>query len=57
MSTPELKQAAEKAQQGIRDPDAQKKARERMDARREAIRQRVGEVSIAVESIRSLRDE
>ena len=52
MSTPEVKKPAETPP----DLEVQKKARERMDARREAIRQRVGEVSIAVEAIRSLRD-
>lgn len=57
MSTSELREAAAKAQKRIRDQEAQRRARERMDARREAIRKRIGELSIAVESIRSLRDE
>jgi hypothetical protein len=41
---------------GIRDPEAAKRARERMDRMREENRRRFGEQAVAVELIRQARD-
>jgi hypothetical protein len=41
---------------GLRDPDAERGACERMDRMREEIRQKHGLLDIAVPSIRKLRD-
>jgi hypothetical protein len=53
----ELQEAAEKAAKGIRDPEALKKAAERMDRIREAIRKEHGILDIGVPAVRELRDE
>ena len=56
MSSAELKEAIENARHGVRDPEKMRKARERMDAARNEIRQRLGELNVAVELVRELRD-
>ena len=56
-TTTELHEAAENAAKGIRDPAAMKKARDRMDEAREALRRKVGVLDVAQELIREGRDE
>lgn len=51
----ELQDAANKAAAGVRDPEAMRKACERMDRMREENRQRIGTQNIAVELIRDAR--
>ena len=53
----ELRHAAERATKGVRDPEAMRQACERMDRMREELRRRAGDVDIAVELIREVRDE
>lgn len=53
----ELQAAVANAIKGIRDPEAMRKAAERMDRMREEMRERVGEVEIAVDLIREGRYE
>jgi hypothetical protein len=53
----EMQERAERAAQGVIDPEARKKARERMDRMREEFRRRHGEVNLAVELIREARDD
>ncbi len=53
---PELQDAIDRAILGARDPEVMKKAAERMDRMREEMRQRVGEVNLAVELICETRD-
>jgi hypothetical protein len=52
----ELQQAIERAMKGIRDPEAMRKACERMDRMREETYRKYGLLDIAVPSIRALRD-
>jgi hypothetical protein len=52
----ELKAAADRAARGIRDPEAVKKAYERMDRLREEIRRTHGVLDFGVPAIRELRD-
>jgi hypothetical protein len=52
----ELQNAVERAVKGIRDPETVRKACERMDRMREAVRLRNGLLDIALPSIRDLRD-
>jgi hypothetical protein len=52
----ELQAAVDKAAKGIRDPEAMRKACERMDRTREDIRKRCGVMDFAVPTIRALRD-
>ena len=52
----ELKEAAEKAAKGIRDPDAARLACERMDRMREKNRKLFGIQDVGVEIIREMRD-
>jgi len=52
----ELQTAADRAAKGIRDPETMLKACERMDRRREEIRQKHGILDIGVPAIRELRD-
>ncbi len=52
----ELDEAVARALRGIRDPEAMRRAAERMDQTREAIYQRVGLLDFAVPTIRALRD-
>jgi hypothetical protein len=53
----ELEEAAARAACGICDPEATRKASERMDRVREEIRQRHGTVGLAVSLIREVRNE
>jgi len=53
----DLKEAARYAASGLRDPEVMREAAERMDQMREELRQRVGEMSVAVELIREVSDE
>jgi hypothetical protein len=53
----ELQEAVDRLVKGIRDPEATRKACERMDRMREAMRKRVGEVEVAVSLIRESRDD
>jgi len=53
----DLEEAARYAAAGIRDPEVMRRAAERMDRMREEMRQRVGEVELAVQLIREGRDE
>jgi succinate dehydrogenase/fumarate reductase flavoprotein subunit len=53
----EMQQAAVKAMTPIRDPEAMKKACERMDRMREEIKKKHGILDIGVPAIRELRDE
>lgn len=52
----ELQQALDFLAKGIRDPEAAKKACERMDRMREENRRLFGEQNSAVEIIREMRD-
>jgi hypothetical protein len=52
----EIREATENAMKGIRDPEAMRKACERMDRTREAVFKRHGLLDIAVPAIRELRD-
>jgi hypothetical protein len=53
----ELEAAVADLIKGVRDPEKMRKAAERMDRMREEMRQRVGEVEIAVDLVRQVRDE
>jgi len=52
----ELRQAAERAAQGVRDPQAMRQACERMDRISEQTRKRHGVLDIGAPAIRALRD-
>ncbi|MDB5340853.1 MAG: hypothetical protein JWN70_6472 [Planctomycetaceae bacterium] len=52
----QLEDLIAKLMRGERDPEAAKKARERMDRMREATYKRVGLLDVAVPYIRELRD-
>ena len=52
----EMQARAERAVQGIRDPEDVRRACERMDRMREELRWKVGETDIAVELIRDARN-
>lgn len=56
MSSVEPKEAIENAKRGMRHPEKMRTARERMDAAREEIRRRLGELNVAVELVRESRD-
>jgi hypothetical protein len=53
----ELRAATERAARGVRDPEVMRRACERMDRMREELRQRSGDLDVAVELIREGRDE
>ncbi|HKM54428.1 MAG TPA: hypothetical protein VJY33_13535 [Isosphaeraceae bacterium] len=53
----EMRERAQRAANGIRDPDDVRKACERMDRMREELREKVGETNLAVELIREARDQ
>jgi hypothetical protein len=53
----ELQQAAERAAAGVRDPEAMRRACERMDRLREEIRRKHGVLDIGVPAIRGLRED
>jgi hypothetical protein len=52
----ELQEGIERAMTGIRDPEAMRKARERMDRTRAEVYRRNGLLDFAVPTIRALRD-
>lgn len=52
----ELQEAVDRLVRGERDPDAMRRACERMDKMREALRERVGTTDLAVELIRDARN-
>lgn len=54
--TSELQEAAEQAAKGIRDPEAMRKASERLDALRRTVEKRVGIVKVAVDLVREARE-
>lgn len=51
-----FQQAAENASIGVRDREEMRKACERLDKAREATKQRVGVVNVAVDLIREVRE-
>ena len=53
----ELEDAVRRVVTGVRDPELMRQAAEEMDAGREEIRNRLGEMSIAVELVRETRDQ
>lgn len=53
----ELEEAIRRALSGVRDPEAMRKACERMDRAREELRKKHGELNIAVDLIRQGREE
>lgn len=52
----ELQEALDRVVKGVRDPEAARKALERMKRMAEEMRQRVGVVDVAVDLIREARD-
>ena len=54
---PEVQAAVDRVLEGVRDPEAIRRASERMDRMREEMRQRVGNVDLTVPLIRETRDE
>lgn len=52
----ELQEAADKAAQGVRDPEAMRQACERMDRLREENRKLFGVQDVGVDLIRAMRD-
>lgn len=54
---PEVQLAIDRVLKGVRDPEAMLRAANRMDRMREEMRQRVGNVDLAVPLIRETRDE
>jgi len=54
---PDVQAAVDRVLKGVRDPEAMRLAAERMDRMREEMRQRVGNVDLAVPLIRETRDE
>ena len=56
-SDPQLNGAIARRMNGVRDPEAARRACERMDRMREEIQKRVGTVEISVDFIRELRDQ
>lgn len=53
----ELEEAARLALSGVRDPEAMRRACERMDRMREEVRKEHGVLDIGVPAIRKLRDQ
>ena len=51
-----LQAAADRAATGIRDPEAIRRANERIDRKREELRRKYGVLDIGVPAIRELRD-
>jgi hypothetical protein len=54
---PDVQVAVDRVLKGVRDREAMRRAAERMDRMREEMRQRVGNVDLAVPLIRETRDE
>jgi hypothetical protein len=57
MEITKLKEAAERAAAGTDDPQARKRALERMKETRKALKERMGEVDLVVPLLREARDE
>jgi hypothetical protein len=53
----DLEDAARYAALGVRDPEVMRRACERMDRMREELRKKVGEMNVAVDLVREVRDE
>jgi hypothetical protein len=53
----ELQDAVERLVAGVRDPEAMRRASERMDRMREELRRKIGNVDVATELIRDARDQ
>jgi hypothetical protein len=53
----DLEEAARYAASGQRNTEVMRKACERMDETREQLRREIGEVDVAVELVREVRDE
>jgi hypothetical protein len=49
--------AVDRLIKGLRDPEAMNRSCERMDRMREEMKQRVGEIEVAVDLIREAREE
>jgi hypothetical protein len=52
----ELEEAARNAASGVRDPEVMRKAAESMDRMREKLRNEYGEMDVAVDFIREVRE-
>jgi hypothetical protein len=52
----EVDEAVERLRNGVRDPEAVRKACERMDHEREELRKKIGTIEVAVELIRDARN-
>jgi hypothetical protein len=53
----DLEEAARYAASGRRDPKVVRRAAERMDRMREELRRQIGEVQVAADLVREVRDE
>lgn len=53
----DLEEAARYAASGARDPDVTRQAAESMDRMREELRRKLGEMNVAVDLVREVRDE
>jgi len=53
----ELQEAVDRLVKGVRDPEATRRACERMDQMREELRERIGTVEVAVDLVREVRDQ
>ncbi len=53
----DLEDACRYAASGVRDPEVTRRACERMDRMREELRRQYGEMNVAVDLIREVRDE
>jgi hypothetical protein len=56
ITDPDVQELVDRVLKGIRDLDAMRKAAERMDAMREEMRARAGNVDLAVPLIRATRE-
>src|SRR5690348_1897218 len=52
----EVDEAVERLLKGVRDPDAARRACERMDREREELRKKIGTIEVAVDLIRDARN-
>jgi len=52
-----LERAAERAALNVRDPAIRKRACDRMDRTREQLRAKYGEMNVAIDLIREIRDD
>lgn len=52
----ELEESVRRLLAGVRDPEAMRKAAERMDQMRERLQERIGTVEVAVDLIRDARN-